>query len=104
MTTHNKTSAEIIAKAITHKVTVAGTVGLLAVIIAWIIEFSSQEIAFSVRGIITIHSANPTLWLINSLPLIFIYFTYINVKKHQEKVSFLEEEIGQRDQDRKSVV
>lgn len=99
MTTHNKTSAEIIAKAITHKVTVAGIVGLLAVIIGWILEFYSQGVGFSVSGIVAIHTANPTLWIINLLPFIFTYFTYINVKKHQEKVSFLEEEISQRDQD-----
>ncbi len=99
MTTLNKTSSEIIGKAITHKVTLAGTVGLLTVVTAWFLEFSVQGIAFSIRGIASIHSTNPSLWIIDILPFLFIYITYIIVKKHQDKVSFLEEEILQKDQD-----
>lgn len=99
MTTLNKTSSEIIGKAVTHKVTIAGLVGLLTVVIAWILEFTFQGVQFSFKGIGVIHTNNPSLWIINVLPLVLIYITYLFVKKHQEKVSFLEEEILLKDQD-----
>jgi PAS domain S-box-containing protein len=99
MTTHNNTSTETTSRAIKNKVIVAGAVGFLTLIAAWILEFSMQEVAFSAKGISIIHSANPSLWIINVLPIIFIYITYITVKKHQDKVSFLEEELHQKDQD-----
>ncbi|MFO8023025.1 MAG: GAF domain-containing protein [Perlabentimonas sp.] len=99
MITHSKTSPDIINKAVTQKVIIAATVGLLIVIIAWALEFSAQGIALSVSGIAKLHVSNPALWIIDILPILFGYITYLSLKKHQEKVSFLEDEISQRDQD-----
>ena len=99
MKDHNITSSENSRRAITQRVVVAGIVGLITLIAAWILEFTVQEIPFSLRGVGTIHRSNPSLWLINLLPLVLVYITYINVKRHQEKVSFLENELRQKDQD-----
>jgi PAS domain S-box-containing protein len=99
MTTHNKTSADTYRKMVTQRVTLVGAVGLIVVIATWILEFSTQGVAFTSRGIAAIHESNLSLWIINALPFVFMYITYINAKRHQDKVSFLEEEIRQRDED-----
>ena len=99
MTTHNPPSTESISKAIAQKVIVAGAVGLTALVTVWILEFTTNEIAFSLKGIAQIHKANPSLWIIDLLPILLVYITYVVVKRHREKVSFLEEELKQKDQD-----
>lgn len=99
MTTHNPTSSESISRAIAQKVIVAGTLGLTALVTVWILEFTTHEIAFSLKGIAQIHKANPSLWIIDLLPFLLVYVTYVVVKRHREKVSFLEEELKQKDQD-----
>ena len=99
MTTHNKTSAEVLDRAVTQKVTIAFAVGILIVFVSWTIAFASQGVSFSISGIATIHKANPTLWIINIIPFLFAFLTYTILKKHQDKVTFLEEEIRQRDED-----
>lgn len=99
MTTLNRTSAEILDRVVTRKVTITTAVGLLIVFVSWTIAFVSQGAAFSIAGIVAIHKANPTLWIINILPFLFAFLTYSILKRHQEKVTFLEEEILQRDED-----
>ncbi|MDX9847239.1 MAG: PAS domain S-box protein [Tenuifilaceae bacterium] len=99
MTTHNPPSSESISRAIAQKVIVAGTLGLTALVTVWILEFTTHEIAFSLKGIAQIHKANPSLWIIDLLPFLLVYVTYVVVKRHREKVSFLEEELKQKDQD-----
>ncbi|MDY0254296.1 MAG: PAS domain S-box protein [Tenuifilaceae bacterium] len=99
MINHSITSSENSRKATTQRVAVAGVVGLITLITAWILEFTVQETPFSLKGIGEIHESNPSLWLIDLLPLVLTYITYITVKRHQEKVSFLEDELRQRDQD-----
>ena len=99
MINHSIKSSENSRKATTQRVVVAGVVGLITLITAWILEFTVQETPFSLKGIGVIHESNPSLWLIDLLPLALTYITYITVKRHQEKVSFLEDELRQRDQD-----
>lgn len=99
MTTHNAPSSDSMSRTITQKVLVAGIVGLFSIIAIWILEFTIKEVAFSIKGIAIIHKANPSLWVANVLPFIFMYITYLLVKRHQEKVSFLEEELRQKDED-----
>jgi PAS domain S-box-containing protein len=99
MTTHNNTSPEALSKSINQKVTIAGIVGLLTVIAAWLFEIVAQGLSFTPKGVVAIHTENPTIWIINFLPIIFVYVTYITVKRHNKKVIFLEEEIRQRDFD-----
>ena len=99
MTNHNITSADISRRATTQRVVLAGIVGIIIAITAWILEFTVQELSFSLKNIGTIHSTNPSLWLINLIPFVLTYTTYITVKRHQEKVSFLEDELRQKDQD-----
>ncbi|MDD3568096.1 MAG: PAS domain S-box protein, partial [Bacteroidales bacterium] len=99
MINHSIKSSENSRKATTQRVAVAGVVGLIILITAWILEFTVQETPFSLKGIGEIHESNPSLWLIDLLPLVLTYITYITVKRHQEKVSFLEDELRQRDQD-----
>ncbi len=99
MINHSITSSENSRKATTQRVAVAGVVGLITLITAWILEFTVQETPFPLKGIGEIHKSNPSLWLIDLLPLVLTYITYITVKRHQEKVSFLEDELRQRDQD-----
>jgi len=99
MINHSIKSSENSRKATTQRVAVAGVVGLITLITAWILEFTVQETPFSLKGIGEIHKSNPSLWLIDLLPLVLTYITYITVKRHQEKVSFLEDELRQRDQD-----
>lgn len=99
MITPNRTSAEILDRAVTRKIIVTTAIGLLIVFVSWTIAFVSQGVAFSVAGIGAIHKANPTLWIINILPFLFAFLTYSILKRHQEKVAFLEEEILQRDED-----
>ncbi len=99
MTTHNPPSLESMNKAISQKVIVAGTVGITSLVAIWFLEFTTHEVAFSLKGIAQIHKANPSLWIIDLLPFLLTYITYIVVKRQQEKVSFLEQELKQRDQD-----
>ncbi len=99
MVTHKKISEEAISKDVSHKVTVAALIGFLLVIFSWIIEFVAQGIPFTIGGIGLIHKANPSQWLIDFLPFLFIIFTYYNTRKHQQQILFLEEEIQQRDED-----
>ena len=99
MVTHSKISSTAQTKFISHKVMMAGVIGLLFLVLAWILEFTGQNIPFSINGIGKIHSINPALWITDILPLLFAYVTWILLSKHQEKVVFLEEEIQQRDDD-----
>jgi len=99
MVTHSKISSTTQARLISHKVVVAGVIGLLFMVLAWILELIGQNIPFSISSIGAIHSTNPTLWIIDILPLLFAYVTWVQLSKHQEKVVFLEEEIQQRDDD-----
>lgn len=77
----------------------AGAIGLLLLILAWILEITGQNIPFSLKSIGTVHAANPVLWIVDILPLLFAYVAWVQLSKHQEKVFFLEEEIQQRDDD-----
>jgi PAS domain S-box-containing protein len=99
MTTHNKTSVESYKKVVTQRLTIVGAVGLLVVITAWILEFSANNLPLTSKGIATIHKLNTSLWIIDILPFILLYITYLITKRHQDKVTFLEEEIRQRDED-----
>lgn len=99
MVTHNKIISNDRSKAITQKAFIAGAVGLLFILITWIFEFSGQQVPFSIMGIYKIHLGNPSLWLIDVLPFILAYFTWSQLHRHQQKVTFLEEEIQQRDED-----
>ncbi len=99
MTAQNKISAERMIKTVSLKVYYAAAFGLFLVLCSWIFEFTSQGIQFSLNGIITIHLASPTLWIIDLLPFFFIYIVHIQEKRHKEKVNFLEKEIKQREED-----
>lgn len=99
MVTHNKILSDSRARAVTQRVVLAGALGLLLLLLAWIFEFTGQNVPFSLAGILKIHTANLSLWVIDSFPLFFAYITWVQLTKHQEKVSFLDEEIRQRDED-----
>jgi PAS domain S-box-containing protein len=99
MTTHNKTSVDSYKKVVSQRLTIVGAVGLLVVIVAWILEFSANSLPFTSKGIATIHKSNLSLWIIDTLPFVFLYITYLVTIRHQKKVTFLEEEIRQRDED-----
>lgn len=97
MTTHNTTTSDIAKKAITTKVVIAGVVGIVIVISTWILEFTVQGIAFSLKGIGTIHQNTPSVWIVNFVPIALAYFTYITVKKQQHKLQSLERELHEKD-------
>jgi PAS domain S-box-containing protein len=99
MVTHSKISNEEIAKTVSNKVTLAGTFGLLLVICAWVFEFASQGIPFSLRGIIDVHAHNMSLLIVDFLPILLALLALYQEKRHQKKVLFLEEELRQRDED-----
>ncbi|MDD2548739.1 MAG: PAS domain S-box protein [Bacteroidales bacterium] len=97
MTSHNTTTSDNAKKAITTKVVIAGVVGIVIVISTWILEFTTQGIAFSLKGIGTIHQSTPSVWIVNLLPFALAYFTYIMVKKQQQKLHKLQKELNERD-------
>jgi hypothetical protein len=99
METQNKLYVESLKKAITRRVILAGASGLILLVTAWIIELSSQGLQFSLSGISAAHTGNPSLWILDFLPLAFIYIIWIQERKHFEKVAFLEEEIQQSRED-----
>ena len=84
---------------VSPKVYYAATFGLLLVLCSWLLVFVAQGIPFSFNGIAKIHANNPSLWIIDLLPFVFAYTLHIIEKRHNEKVSFLEGEIDQREKD-----
>ena len=97
MTTHNITSSDSAKKAITTKVVIASVVGIVIVISTWILEFTVQGIPFSLKGISTVQHNTPSLWIVNLLPIVLAYFTYITVKQQHQKLQSLEEELNEKD-------
>ncbi len=99
MTSIGKISVTSSGNVIRQRVILAVAFGLLFPITAWIIDFSIKEISFSFTGIIQLHSINPIHWFIDIVPILFGFFTWIQQKRHHEKIAFLEEELRQRDND-----
>jgi PAS domain S-box-containing protein len=98
MVLHNKITPESFLRALNQRVYIAAVFGLILAIGAWVVVFYQAEITFSFQGLVKIHSQNPILWLVDLLPLIFGYSTWLQAKKQHDKVIFLEEEIRQRDE------
>lgn len=99
MTSIGKTSGSNSHGVVNRKVVVAAIFGLLFIAVAWMTDFASKAVPFSLSGIASIHRDNPILWLIDILPLVFVYAVWRQTRKHQEKISFLEDELTQRDED-----
>lgn len=98
MVSHNKISPESFTRALNQRVFFATVIGFLLTIIAWLIVFSKSDIQFTLSGLISIHSQNPILWLIDLIPFIFGYSTWFQAKRQLDKIMFLEDEIRQRDE------
>ncbi len=99
MTAQGKTAGSDYQYTVRQRVILAAAFGLLFPIAAWIVDFSLKGIPFSFSGIAKIHTQNYIHWFIDLIPIIFTYITWFQVKKYQEKVSFLEDELNQRDED-----
>jgi PAS domain S-box-containing protein len=64
--------------------------GLLFPIIAWIIEFVRNRVMFSVSGIGEIHRHNPSLYLLDLLPVFFIIGGYLlDLRRSKDKNMFV---------------
>ncbi len=98
MVAHNKTSPDSFSKALTQRVFIATAFGLFVLTVSWAIALAQLNIPFSLSGISQIHKSMPVMWILDLLPLIFGYSTWLNARKQQQKVQFLEEEIKQRDE------
>ncbi len=98
MVAHNKTSPDSFSKALTQRVFIATAFGLFVLTVSWAIALTQLNIPFSLSGISQIHKSMPVMWILDLLPLIFGYSTWLNARKQQQKVQFLEEEIKQRDE------
>ncbi|NJK94426.1 MAG: PAS domain S-box protein [Bacteroidales bacterium] len=66
-------------------------------VIAWILEFVSDNISFGISGLVDIHLKNPSLFFIDLIPLAIGFFTnfFINWNKHQKQKNL--ENIQERD-------
>jgi len=58
--------------------------GFLFPFLAWIIELSKSATAFNISGIAEIHRINPTLFIIDTIPVIFAVVGYLIINKKEE--------------------
>ena len=99
MTSFGILSATDSKSVIRRKVTIAILMGLLFPIAAWIIDISLKGVPFNLTNLVSIHKTNGVLWIIDIFPLVIMYVVWVQVKKHYSKVSILEKELNQRDED-----
>src|SRR6056297_3280640 len=74
-------------------------VSILIPIIAWVINIISGNLAFSFSSIAQIHQSNPTLWVIDTIPVVIGIIIYIYYKKREKEKLIFEDIINQRDLD-----
>src|SRR6056297_1658885 len=74
-------------------------VSILIPIIAWVINIISGNLAFSFSSIAQIHKTNPTLWVIDSIPVVIGVVIYIYYRKREKEKLVFEDIINQRDLD-----
>src|SRR6056297_2474060 len=74
-------------------------VSILIPIIAWSLNIISNNLAFSFSSIAQIHQSNPTLWVIDTIPVVIGIIIYIYYKKREKEKLIFEDIINQRDLD-----
>lgn len=66
-------------------------------VIAWILEFMTDEISFGFAGIATIHLKNPALFLLDLIPVIVALFTAFFINWNETQKKKCQESIQERD-------
>lgn len=84
---------------IRHKVTMATIVGLIFPVAAWIIQISIDGIPFNIANLLLIHKKIGILWIIDTAPIIIGYVTWLQASGHHKRMTLLERELKQRDED-----
>lgn len=84
---------------IRHKVTMATIVGLILPVAAWIIQISIDGIPFNIANLLLIHKKIGILWIIDTAPIIIGYVTWLQASSHHKRMTLLERELKQRDED-----
>lgn len=84
---------------IRQKVTYTFLVALLFPIFAWIIDILGRGISFNFSNIVNIHTSNPLHWIIDLVPFVISYFTWLQLTRHYRRILLLEKELRQRDED-----
>lgn len=87
-----------VSDTVKKRVVVAATTGILFPVAAWIIDFSRTGNPANFSGLGRIHENNPTLWFLDAIPFIVAIATYIILKRHYLKISEIEYELSEKDE------
>jgi len=60
---------------------IAFLTGLLFPLFGWVLEFNRLTIDFSIAGLAQVHKTNPVLFVLDLLPLVFLFVTYYIFEK-----------------------
>ncbi|MGD9978713.1 MAG: PAS domain S-box protein, partial [Bacteroidales bacterium] len=77
----------------------ATIVGLIFPVAAWIIQISIDGIPFNIVNLLLIHKKIGILWIIDTAPIIIGYVTWLQASGHHKRMTLLERELKQRDED-----
>ena len=80
------------------RVIIAATSGLILPLAAWIIEFTRTQNPSTFTGLRNIHSTNPTLWFIDSIPVIAAIATFFVMRRQYNKIASLEEDLREKEE------
>ena len=80
------------------RVVMAATVGLVLPLAAWIIEFERTQNTPNFTGLSNIHSSNPVLWFLDTLPLIMAVVTFFILRRHYNRVATLEKDLLEKEE------
>jgi PAS domain S-box-containing protein len=71
--------------------------GCLLPLLAWVIEFITHKLHITPSGIIAIHKMNPSLIILDFVPLVFITLAAITYYQQKTQIVEFDEQISERD-------
>jgi len=82
---------------ITNPLPLVITIGCLLPLIAWIVDFITHKVPISPSGIILIHKLNPSLIILDIVPLVFITLAALTYYQQKIRIVEFDEQISERD-------
>ncbi len=87
-----------VSDVVKKRVIISATSGFILTLAAWIIELVRTKNPASYSGLCNIHSSNPALWFLDTVPVLAAAATYMILRRHYKRVETLERELLEKNE------